>query len=231
MLLVVIAVSPGIALIWFLHATSGELRERKLMLIALFLLGGMAAGPSLVLNHAIEKYTLFWSGAPEPEFRIGFWLLGPGFNEEFTKLLVLLAAVYPRRSFRNPYQGLLAGATVASGFAVLENLVYLERYGTATLLLRSVLTVPAHAGFTIPMGILLGYAKLARPLAAKYGWLLAGLLSAALLHGVYDVLLSLPGAWLSRLAYAQVLMMMLATLWVVRRVPLGAPREPEQARA
>ncbi|MBI3991823.1 MAG: PrsW family intramembrane metalloprotease [Candidatus Lambdaproteobacteria bacterium] len=224
MLLVAIAVSPGIALIWFFHANAAGAGERKLLLAVLFLLGGAAAGPSLVLNHAIEKYTLLWSGAPEAAYRIGFWLLGPGLNEEVAKLLVLLAVVYPRQSFRTPYQGLLAAATVATGFAVLENLFYLERYGTATLLLRSVLTVPAHAFFTIPLGLLLGFARRAESLGAKYACMLGGLVIAAALHGLYDVLLSMPGPWLSRLAYVQVALMGLAILWIVRHVPLGGRR-------
>lgn len=221
MLLVAIAVSPGIALIWFFYANSAQVNERKSLLFLLFLLGGAAAGPSLILNHAIEKYTVFWSGAPLAAHRIGFWMLGPGLNEEVSKLLVLLALVYPLKRFRNPYQGLVAATTVATGFAVLENLFYLERYGTATLLLRSVLTVPAHAFFTIPMGIMLGYAKAAERLRTKYACLIGGLLVSALLHGIYDVLLSLPGLWINRLAYLQVLIMGLAILWIVRRVPLG----------
>lgn len=202
---VTLALSPAIALVWLLYARNAYRPERKSLVVALFVLGGVAAGIALLLNHTLEKYTALWPGAPALSHQLLFWVVGVGLNEEFAKMLVLLAVLYPRRDFRVPYQGLLGGATVALGFAAVENLVYLERYGTATLLVRSAVTIPAHACFTVPLGMLMAVSKRVEGVGPKYGLLVAGLALSALLHGVYDAWLAFPSRWLNSVAYLQVL--------------------------
>lgn len=220
-----IAMSPAIAMVWFFYARNAYKPERKMLIALLFVLGGASAMVALGLNHLVEKYTLLWPGAREPAHRMLFWFFGVGLNEEFAKMLALLAVLYPRRDFTNPYQGLLGAATVALGFAATENLFYLERYGTVTLLMRSVLTVPAHAFFTIPMGVMMAYCKHAPTLKGKYFWLLGGLAVSAGLHGLYDVWLSLEPDWLTWLAYLQVVLMGVLALTLMRIGPLPVGKE------
>jgi RsiW-degrading membrane proteinase PrsW (M82 family) len=222
-----LAISPAIALVWFFYARSAYRPERKLLVAALFLLGGASAGFALVLNHLIEKQTQLWAGAPEAWQRILYWTAGIGLNEEFTKMLVLLLVLFPRRDFRHPYQGLLGAATVAMGFAAVENLVYLERYGTATLLVRSLVTIPAHAFFTIPLGMAMANATNVPGLPAKYLWLVGGcgLSASALLHGLYDIWLSLPSEPMQYIAYVQVALMALLTHRLMRLANAALPAE------
>lgn len=227
----VIALAPAVGLLWLLYALNPHGPERKGLLVTLFALGACAGIPALVLNHMVEKYTSLWAGAPEASHRMLFWVLGIGMNEEFVKLLVLLAVLYFRRGFTTPYQGLLGGAAVALGFATIENLFYLERFGTVTLLIRSGLTVPAHAFFTIPMGVCLAYAKRTGSARTMYGWLLGGLGIAMGFHGAYDIWLSLDGPWLNRMAYVQVVLMGLLALWLVRRRQPGPLPAGEQGLA
>src|SRR5689334_14356162 len=161
--------------------------ESRLLIAALFALGAASALLALVLNHSVERYTDLWTGAPQLTNRLMFWLLGIGLNEEFAKMLVLLAVLYPRKSFTHVEQGILGAATVALGFAAIENLFYLDRFGTPTLLVRSVLTVPAHACFTMPNGVGLFLSKRAESVMAKYLYLLAGLMVAVSFHGIYNI--------------------------------------------
>ncbi len=225
--LITIALSPAIALVWFFYARSAYRPERKWLVTLLFALGILSGLVALVLNHMVERYTSLWAGAPDPLHRTLFWVLGIGLNEETAKMLMLLLALYPRRDFTTPYQGLLGAATVALGFAAVENLFYLERYGTVTLLLRSVLTVPAHAGFTAPVGVAMAFSKRAQTVAAKYWWLLGGLAFGVVAHGVYDIWLAFDSQWLNRLAYLHVVLLGLFVLWLLRlrRVPPLAPDE------
>lgn len=218
--LLAIALSPAIALVWFFYARNAYTPQRKSLVTLLFLCGGATAFMALLLNHALEKYTALWTGAPELDVRIVFWLLGIGLNEEFAKMVVLLVLLYPRRDFTTPYQGLLGAATVALGFSAVENLLYLERYGTVTLLTRSILTVPAHAFFTIPMGVLMAFSKSETKARHKYFWLLAGLAVSAAFHGMYDIWLSLDSRWLNSLAYLQVILMGVLVLRLMRIGPL-----------
>jgi protease PrsW len=223
MLLPVIALAPAIALLWLIASRNPTQWPGLRMLAILMILGGMSAGLALVLNHAVEKYSALWSDAPEMHLRLMFWVLGIGLDEEFSKLLILLALLYPRREFHAPFQGLVAAGAVALGFAAVENLVYLERYGTPTLLVRSLLTVPAHAGFTIPMGVCLAYARRSDSLVSKYLWLVGGLAAAVSLHGIYNIWLSFDQEWLNRIAYGQVVLMLVlgGVLMRLRVVPDG----------
>lgn len=225
--LVTIALSPAIAMVWFFYARGAYRPERRLLVTVLFVLGTAAGLLALVLNQMVERYTALWAGAPEASHRILFWMLGIGLNEEFAKMLVLLLVLYPRRDFTTPYQGLLGGAAVALGFAAVENLFYLERYGTVTLLFRSVLTVPAHAFFTAPLGVAMAFAKRAPSVAGKYLWLTGGLAFAVACHGMYDIWLSLEDVWLNRVAYLHVLVLGVFVLWLMRLrlPPLAGPAE------
>jgi RsiW-degrading membrane proteinase PrsW (M82 family) len=225
MLLTVIALAPAIGMIWLLSAWNPSGWPGGRLLAALAILGGTSAGLALVLNHAVEKYSALWSDAPQLHLRLMFWVLGIGLNEEFSKLLVLLLMVYPRRQFTAPYQGLLTAGAVALGFAAVENLVYLERYGTPTLLIRSLLTVPAHAGFTIPLGVCLAYARRHDALWGKYLWMVGGLAVAVGFHGVYNIWLSFDQEWLNRIAYAQVVLMQALVLGGVVWLRLKFPQD------
>ena len=223
--LIAIALSPAIALIWFLHVRSIYTPPNKSVVSFLFFGGALCALLALLMNHSVEKYTLLWAGAGETHLRVVFWIFGVGLNEEFAKLLVLLVLLFPRRDFVSPYQGLLGGAAVALGFAAIENIFYLERYGTMTLLIRSVITIPAHAFFTIPMGVMLAYARRRNGVLEKYIWIMAGLAISVVFHGLYDTWLSLTPDWLGYLAYLQVVMMGVLAMRLMRLPPFPDHQE------
>ena len=226
-LLIVIALAPPIALIWFFQSRNTGTRDSLAYLVLMFLMGMLSGGPALLLNHMVEKYTVLWAGAPLQEHRILFWLVGIGMNEEVSKMIPLLALIYLRREPATPFQGLLSGITVALGFSAVENLFYLDRYGTATLIIRSILTVPAHAFFTAPLGYCLALARRARGSWNAYGWLVGGILVSMLFHGMYDVWLSLDSDWMNWIAYAQVVLMGALTAFLARRTSRAA--SPQEA--
>ena len=77
------------------------------------------------------------------------------------------------------------------GFATLENILYVQKFGMQTGLLRMFLSVPAHATFGVLMGYHAGKAKFDK---SNSGILLfLGLFWAVLFHGVFDFFLFLPG--------------------------------------
>ena len=98
-------------------------------------------------------------GKPIPLFSSGFWFL-VGFNEEFAKLLVLLAVVYPSRHLEEPFDGILYAAVVSVGFATMENFYYLDQFGIAVVATRTVITIPAHAFMSVPMGYFVAKSRL-----------------------------------------------------------------------
>ena len=78
-------------------------------------------------------------------------------------------------------------------------------------------------------GVAMALSRRAEGLPAKYGWLAGGLAFAVLLHGVYDIWLSLDSLWLNRIAYLHVLVSGAFVLWLMRlRLPPlpDTPRSP-----
>ena len=216
-----IVLVPGILWGWvFYHAQ--RYKKVYLPLLLVLFVGGMACGfLALVLNHAVEKYTLFWPDAAIPQIELfgksipllgsGFWFL-VGFNEEFSKLLVLLAVVYPSRHLEEPFDGILYAAVVSVGFATMENFYYLDQFGVAVVTTRTVITIPAHAFMSVPMGYFVAKSRIkldtdtvkknryfSPMITALQGWLIS-----AFLHGFYDFLLSIK---MEREAYIQIILM------------------------
>ena len=216
-----IVLVPGILWGWvFYHAQ--RYKKIYLPLLLVLFLGGMGCGLlALVLNHAVEKYTLFWPEAPLPQFILlgksipllsaGFWFL-VGINEEFAKLLVLLAVVYPSRHLEEPFDGILYAAVVSVGFATMENFFYLDQFGVLVVAARTIITIPAHAFMSVPMGYFVAKSRLlidaSKETQFRYylpmmtvfqGWIIS-----AFLHGSYDFFLTLR---MEREAYLQILLM------------------------
>jgi len=194
-------------------------------------LGGMCSGLlALVLNHVVEKYTIFWPEALWPQIIVfgkfipilssGFWFL-VGLNEEFAKLLVLLAVVYPSRHLEEPFDGILYAAVVSVGFATLENFYYLDQFGIAVVAARTIITIPAHAFMSVPMGYFVAKSRLLLESGneTKFRFylpmmtIIQGWIISAFLHGLYDFFLSLK---MEREAYLQIFVMGGISFWLGR---------------
>jgi len=233
-----IVLVPGILWGWvFYHAQ--RYKKVYLPLLLLLFVGGMGSGLlALVLNHAVEKYTLFWPDALWPQIIVfgksipllssGFWFF-VGFNEEFAKLLVLLAVVYPSRHLAEVFDGILYAAVISVGFATLENFYYLDQYGIAVVATRTVITVPAHAFMSVPMGYYVAKSRLLLEVAdaTKFRFylpmltIIQGWFISAFLHGLYDFFLSVG---MERTAYLQIVLMGGISIWL-SRVALRASRQ------
>ena len=216
-----IVLVPGILWGWvFYHAQ--RYKKVYLPLLLILFVGGITCGfLALILNHSVEKFTLFWPDASFPRIELFgksisvfgsvFWFL-VGLNEEFSKLLVLLAVVYPSRHLEEPFDGILYAVVVSVGFATMENFYYLDQYGTAVVTTRSVITIPAHAFMSVPMGYFVAKSRiqLDKGKISKNRYflpmvtVLQGWLISAFLHGLYDFLLSIK---MEREAYLQIILM------------------------
>ncbi len=225
-----IVLVPGILWGWvFYHAQ--RYKKVYLPLLLVLFLGGMCSGLlALVLNHVVEKYTIFWPEALWPQIIVfgkfipilssGFWLL-VGLNEEFAKLLVLLAVVYPSRHLEEPFDGILYAAVVSVGFATLENFYYLDQFGIAVVAARTIITIPAHAFMSVPMGYFVAKSRLLLESGneTKFRFylpmmtIIQGWIISAFLHGLYDFFLSLK---MEREAYLQIFVMGGISFWLGR---------------
>ena len=131
-----------------------------------------------------------------------------GVSEEGAKLLAVWALPMRRREFDEPVDGIVYACAAALGFAAAENVKYFAfgRMSGSVIAIRSFLTVPAHMLFAALWGYALGQTLVSRkPRVLTY----VGL--AALVHGVFDAVLSIGGLQVG----ATLLVLGLAVVFVV----------------
>ena len=196
------------ALIWgwiFYHQQFYKKHQLRLF-IYLIINGILAAFLSLFLNHSIEKFSIFWPGAVDPSifiyginvpiFSSIFWML-VGFNEEFSKLLFFLLTVYHSKKIEDEFDGILFIVVISLSFAKVENIIYYLQYGKNVVITRSFITIPAHVFMSIPIGLFTSISK--RIIVSnknKFNFfsiflILTGFFYSAIIHGFYDLILSL----------------------------------------
>ncbi len=171
------------------------------VLAVTFLLGGAFAGFALPIESGLQ-----------PAFKAvpvvgtaAFLLLVVGPAEELVKWAAVRLYAYERPDFQTALDGTAYGATAGLGFGAFESAEYISQAvtqasttGEPVLILAvggavgRLLPVPMHVLLTALSGYYLGLAKTNpesyAPIVVK------GLLIAALLHGIYDTLVTyLPG--------------------------------------
>lgn len=156
---------------------------------------------ALVLNTTALGF-LVAGGADEA--RASAWaatVVAPVVEESIKGLGVLLVFLVWRRWFDGPVDGLVYAATIAAGFAFVENVLYFgealaSTTGTAeadggtgvavVFVLRAVMSPFAHVLFSACVGLALGWASRRRSSAAWVGAFPLGLVAAVALHALWN---------------------------------------------
>ena len=115
-------------------------------------------------------------------------------SEEGSKFITLRFIPYRRKSFDDPFDGIIYAVMVGMGFATLENIGYVMQHGLATGILRMFLSVPAHGTFAVLMGYHVGLAKFDPANRKKH--LQLAILLPVLFHGTFDFFLFVGNTWL-----------------------------------
>ena len=154
---------------------------------------------ALVLNTGAQLVLLAGGSTMQTATVWGAAVVAPVVEESIKAAGVLLVFLAWRRTFDGPVDGLVYAATVAAGFAFVENILYfgsamVESPGMAdagdavvmTFLMRAVMSPFAHLLFTACTGLALGLAARSR---SAHAWLWAfplGLTLAIVLHGLWN---------------------------------------------
>ena len=138
-----------------------------------------------VLNAVFNKENLL--------FHLLHWFIVVGIGEEFSKYIVMRLKTWKSGDFNCLYDGMVYAAAVSAGFALTENVIYMIRYGAGVLLMRGIVSIPAHISFSVFMGVWYGlarrYAHAGMEQKARQSHCLAVLVPAAA-HGWFDLLAS-----------------------------------------
>ncbi len=212
-----LGLAVGGALFWLVYFNlKDHLRpEPRRLLLAAFALGNLSAVVALGGFRLAELLGApAWPGAGEAAILVYcLGLVGP--LEEGAKFLVARLTVYRSRDFDEPIDGIVYAATVAIGFATVENLLFATYLGAGEQVARSLASPLTHSLFAAVWGFGIARARFdARSAVGRLTWQGGTLVSAMALHGLYDFVLLAWGAaylaggialvlWLALIAHAR----------------------------
>ncbi|MCR5136075.1 MAG: PrsW family intramembrane metalloprotease [Oscillospiraceae bacterium] len=188
-----------------------------LSLVALGVLSTSIAGLSEEIGAAVLQSLI----PPESLlYKAIVYFVIVGISEEGFKYLLLKIRTWNSPHFNCSFDGVVYSVFVSLGFALWENISYVLQYGLGTAIARAITAVPGHACFGVYMGVWYGIAKryanaglTADARRARRN----GLITAVLLHGMYDFIASMQNDLMSILFLVFVAWMFTRTIQLVKQ--------------
>jgi len=221
LLILALSLAPVVALFSYFYVRDKYEKEPKLLLLKVFTWGSLSVIPAIILGLALHRLLVVWAEPGSPLFIFTENFIVIALVEELVKFLVLMYIAYRHPAFNEPYDGMMYAITASLGFAALENILYVTRGGLPVAVARMLLAVPAHALFGAFMGYYAGRAKFSTSRETYY--LIYALLIPTLLHGTYDILLSM-----RRPEYALLVVPLSLFMWwrALKQVRIAHSRSP-----
>jgi protease PrsW len=184
-LLILIAVFPPIYFLLFFHFKSEEKKHALSKLFFIFFLGIIILLPVLFIELIIdsiikESITNIYLSS----FFTSFIMAAS--CEEIAKYLIIKKFIYNNDDFNTIMDGIIYTISVSLGFATLENLIYIFNYGLNIGYIRAFTAVPLHVFASGIMGYYIGKAKSENNPKQTNFLLKKGLLTAVIIHGLYN---------------------------------------------
>lgn len=191
--LLVLAIAPGIAICLFIYLKDKYNKEPLGLLILSFFLGVLSIIPAVIIQLAFTKPAEQFFGEGVLYTAVFSYII-VALSEEGSKFSAIRLIPYRRKSFDDPFDGIVYSIMVGMGFATLENIGYVMQHGLGTGILRMFLSVPAHATFAVLMGYHMGLAKFDPANRRKY--MILAIFWPVLFHGTFDFFLFVGNTWL-----------------------------------
>jgi len=215
-----LAVIPAALLMKYIYNKDTVEKEPGYLLKSLVIAGILAVLLSIVLE-SIGIGLLNATFSPQsPVYVIILAFLVVAVVEEGTKLFFLKRRSWNDPNFSHLFDGIVYSAFVSLGFAAFENIQYVFSYGLSVVLVRALLAIPGHLGFSVFMGIFYARAKQSEIRGDKAGVkanLLIGYLSAVFLHGFYDACAMINSPVSNILFFAFVIIMYIVVYRMIRK--------------
>ncbi len=196
-------------------------KETFLAMLWAFLAGG--ASSVFVALGIYEILRVFGIDESAISTTVGsFLIIGPA--EEFAKLVGLMIVYWlMRRQFNELTDGIIYMACVALGFSIIENYFYANSGEGSQYLLfyRVFISTPAHISFSIIIGYAwYRYKAEKRPVTVVIG----ALLTASILHGIFDALAFSP--YLNFLLLIYLYLIITQSLKIIQYTNIISPFRP-----
>ncbi|WP_105614102.1 PrsW family intramembrane metalloprotease [Vallitalea okinawensis] len=207
--LLVVAITPGIALSLALYLADHYDKEPFKYLVIVFILGCFSTFPSVFFEQLIARLNVFqgWLGMMFAAFIV------VALVEEYIKRAVVYYSVYHSGAFNEKLDGMIYCSFASLGFATIENIIYVVfRYPYIPGLgwYRAFLSVPTHMLYAITMGYYMSLSKFTDDEKKKRQYKRKSLWIPVILHGVFDLILMVNNPK-STLVFA----VFLAYLWIM----------------
>ena len=181
-----IAIVPVVVLLVFIYIKDVDKEPRKL-LIKLFLFGCLSVIPILIGELLIDEII---PTTYIPNFFISFitTFISVALVEEIGKWFVTYFSSYKSKDYNHSFDGIVYAVFVSLGFAIVENVLYVYKFGFDTGVDRAKFSIPGHAVFGVFMGY---YLSLSKSYALKgdkksLWYLILSILVPSLCHAIYD---------------------------------------------
>jgi RsiW-degrading membrane proteinase PrsW (M82 family) len=185
MLLIISAVAPSIALLYYFYIRDKYEKEPRQMLFKAFALGSLAVVPVVFFELKLNIFDL----AEKDLWSAGYTaFVVAGLVEEGFKFFIFWFFLWRNKNFNEMYDGIVYSVFISLGFATTENIGYVLLSGFHTAFIRSITAVPAHALFGVTMGYYFGKARFANE-KKSIRYLTLAFIVPIVLHGIYDFIL------------------------------------------
>lgn len=187
-----LAILPGAALLVYMYKKDKVDREPLSLLILLLIGGLLSCVTSIYMELTVDKYILSMFTYDTMIYWFMDAFVCAALCEELSKYFFLNIISWRNKNFNCSFDGLLYAVVVSLGFAIGENILYVVEGGVDVGIARIFTAIPAHMAFSIAMGIFYTNSKMiekyGNPSKAKMIKTM-GLLTAIIIHGLYDFFL------------------------------------------
>jgi protease PrsW len=209
LILLAIALAPGVAIGVYIYLKDHHEREPLGLLLRSFLFGVLSIFVTLIISLIIEQFITIDEASLSEQAVHAFLIVA--LVEEFSKFIFVRGILYNNKHFNEPFDGIVYSVMVGMGFATFENILYAINGGFGTAIMRMFTAVPAHAAFAVLMGFYLGKAKFEHK---KSYYALHALAVATLFHGAYDYCLFI--SWVPGLVLGALVSLILG-IWLSKK--------------
>ena len=188
MYLLIASIAPAFIIMYIIYRYD-TVKEPISMLVKAFFGGVLSIVITLIITYPIAHIELN-SGVMKSFFDAFF---KAGIPEELSKWIIFYWLIRKAKDFDQYYDGILYAIFISMGFALVENIMYVYSYGMVTAIVRSIISVPGHMLFAVPMGYYLSLSRFETGSTARFHVFLS-LAIPILLHGTFDFILMYSGA-------------------------------------
>lgn len=192
---VIAAVVPVLLYVALIYWVDQYEKEPAWLLSAAFIWGAVpAALLALFFNTVLSLPFYFLLSEPSAEMASG-GAIAPVVEEVTKGLVLFLILVVRRHELDSPLDGIIYGAMVGMGFAMVENILYYATYfgenGAAgwneLVLVRGIIFGLNHALYSSLTGLGIALARMTRSWPARIAAPLLGLAAAITLHAIHNL--------------------------------------------